>query len=205
MIFDQCELAAVALTIIKQTSRVLLLCWFFFWLLLLFFSSSLLDRERLSGLPGKGRSSGRRRRRRRRHPQCYGYWSNVIVHRAGLIKTNCHRPDHLSQDSLRSEPREAEAESVASTGGGTQRDWAGAATRPCAGGAVGVAVSPTAAYCCRCCGHYFQMLALAAATLAIGPPSHVPPETLAGAPHASPRSQRMQPHSNLNVCSMSWQ
>ena len=54
----------IALTIIKQTSRVLLLCWFFFWLLLLllllFFSSSLLDRERLSGLPGKGRSSGRR-------------------------------------------------------------------------------------------------------------------------------------------------
>ena len=117
LIFDQCELAAVALTIIKQTSRVLLLCWFFFWLLLLlllllFFSSSLLDRERLSGLPGKGRSNGRRRRRRRRrrHPQCYGYWSNVIVHRAGLIKTNCHRPDHLSQDSLGSErPREAEA------------------------------------------------------------------------------------------------
>ena len=26
------------------------------------------------------------------------------MHRAGLIKTNCHRPDHLSQDSL-SEPR----------------------------------------------------------------------------------------------------
>ena len=44
------------------------------------------------------------RRRRWRHPQCYSYWSNVIVHRAGLIKTNCHRPDHLSQDSL-SEPQ----------------------------------------------------------------------------------------------------
>ena len=81
----------------------------FFWLLLLllFFSSSLLDRERLSGLPGKGRSSGRRPTRDDGGgilSATASYWSNVIVHRAGLIKTNCHRPDHLSQDSL-SEPQ----------------------------------------------------------------------------------------------------
>jgi hypothetical protein len=46
LIFDQCEPAAVALTIIKQTSRVLLLCWFssgyyyyYYYFFLLFVSS----------------------------------------------------------------------------------------------------------------------------------------------------------------------